>query len=825
MSKGYGFLAIPKKDAEPVDYKAGLRQFISENYDDAPGAYDEALNIVNQRKMAANLAEVHQNGLNNLLRYFYQVQRLGEKFPINDQGTIRLEFGWTDAFKGGRKHKCRDSNYELANIMFNYGAILSQLGSNTTLDDNGCKEACTYFQGAAGAFTYIRDSLNGKYPANLCTDLTVDCLTVLANLCLAQAQECFLQKAILGKMKENILARLAAQASDYYAAVDTALDSGSLKGTFSKEWINTVSLKKHYFNAMAAHNQAQSLASQSKFGAAIAYWQIAEAQMKQAQKYAKYTNVDVAPLADKISSTYKSILKDNDTIYHELVPTQVDPVTRAPMVKADPPKLDDGEDLLSGLKPIAIRRAYSRYVEEVKRLVKGECDKLDAQVAASQNALAEVSMPAALDAMQQPQGVPASVLEKSAKCRKDGGVGGLRDKIDNMRTLSQNNLELLQEALRQLDAEETEDDSMRNKHIAEWTRTPSATLTKELREEARMFKSKLDIAIQADATVKKKFEENYNIMDTLCHTDDLAAMLPSGSAQTQPDSVKQLIKTLRDMLTSYDSLRQAVPTLKEMIQTVQARDKQIEAKLIAASSSASDENAVINDHMKATYGPAQKEIDDNVKAQKKLVDEIKVKAQEFHRLASTSDLSRKRETVLRNLGIAYDKFSELSQNLHEGQQFYADLTNRLLKFQGKCIDFCHARKEELEEYKRKIQSAPPARPAQPPARPMGSPAQQQPPAQWQPGMPVQYDSAAFAPQSAYGGYAAANPYGGYPPQQQPQYAQPYGYAQPPPGQYGAPPQPGYPPQAYPQPPYGQAPQGYQQPPPGQQYGQQYPPRK
>eukprot|EP00124_Ichthyophonus_hoferi_P003733 Ihof_evm1s345 gene=Ihof_evmTU1s345 len=812
MVDNYGFLAIPKKDGDIVDYKAGLRQFIHENYDEPPGTYDAALEMITQWKTAANAAETHENGLNALSKYYCQVIKLAEKFPITGQSAIRITFSYGDSLRGGRKQKSGEIYYEAACVMYNYAATMSQMGSSITLDDSGCKAACSHFQGAAGAFAYIRDHLHGKFPMSVQPDLTVDCLSALSTLCLAQAQECFLHKAILGRMKEGVLSRLAAQASDYYGTVRVAMESSALRGMFQKEWVNTVILKHHYFNAMAAHNHAQTLASASKFGLAISYWQVAEQQIKTGQKYQKGTRVDITGLSNKISTTLKMMIKDNDTIYHEIVPATIDPVARAPMVRADPPKFEDGEDLLSSLKPIAIRRAYARYQSDVTKLIKQECERLDVQMVTASKTLSTLSMPAALDALTQPQGTPPILIERSTKCASMGGVAGLRAKIDNMKTLSQNNMDILQEAMHILDNEEGDDDAMRNKYIADWPRTPSATLTKELREEARMFRSKLDSAIQADTTVRKKFDENYNIMDTLCHTSDLTTMLPSGGAQSQPDGVKQLVKALRELIANLDAAREAVPALKDMIINTKSKDN-IEVKLVEAANSSLDDNAVINDHIKSTYGPVQKQINDNIVLQNKLLSDIKDRATDFQRLAAVNDISRKRETVMKNLCIAYDKFVELSQNLHEGQQFYTDLTNRLLKFQQKCLDFCTARTEELNDYKKKFAAVPapsrsppqgPPRPAQPPARPMTTPMQAGMPSPmqagmpspmqagmpspmqagmpspmqtspvpgfWQPGMPVQYDQggyAAYPPPNMYGQYAPPGPYN-YP--TQPQFVQ------------------------------------------------------
>lgn len=57
-----------------------------------------------------------------------------------------MNFAWNDAFKGGKKDKCKDIQYEAACVMFNVGAVNSQIGAQTPLNDEGCKLAGAAFQ-------------------------------------------------------------------------------------------------------------------------------------------------------------------------------------------------------------------------------------------------------------------------------------------------------------------------------------------------------------------------------------------------------------------------------------------------------------------------------------------------------------------------------------------------------------------------------------------------------------------------------------------------------------------------------------------------------
>lgn len=66
-----------------------------------------------------------------------------------------------------------------------------------------------------------------------------------------------------------------------------------------------------------------------------------------------------------------------------------------------------------------------------------------------------------------------------------------------------------------MDDEEKSDTQLRDQFKERWTRTPSATLTKPMREEAMKYRTILDTAIQADIIVREKYEKNKNAITLL----------------------------------------------------------------------------------------------------------------------------------------------------------------------------------------------------------------------------------------------------------------------------------------------------------------------
>lgn len=141
-----------------------------------------------------------------------------------------------------------DINYELACILFNIGALHSQLGAiDSRSSPDGMKMACTHFQCAAWAFQTIREN----YSQFVILLLPTEMVLYMQHVCLAQAQECILEKSMLDNRKATIIAKVAVQVVDYYKQALTVLQSGGEEGSFSdllgskvyKRWIQYINFK------------------------------------------------------------------------------------------------------------------------------------------------------------------------------------------------------------------------------------------------------------------------------------------------------------------------------------------------------------------------------------------------------------------------------------------------------------------------------------------------------------------------------------------------------------------------------------------------------
>ena len=97
---------------------------------------------------------------------------------------------------------------EMSFVLYNIGVIQAELGNmEEKSTSDSLRNACSYYQGAAWAF----HSLPDLHRLDEVTDLNADYLAFMSQICLAQAQECIMEKSILDHRKPSIITKVFAQ--------------------------------------------------------------------------------------------------------------------------------------------------------------------------------------------------------------------------------------------------------------------------------------------------------------------------------------------------------------------------------------------------------------------------------------------------------------------------------------------------------------------------------------------------------------------------------------------------------------------------------------
>ncbi|XP_078662086.1 programmed cell death 6-interacting protein-like isoform X4 [Branchiostoma floridae x Branchiostoma belcheri] len=847
------FLSVPLKKSQAVDLVKPLEKFIKNTYSGPGGTQDDftpQLKELDKLRESATgkTLDRHDSSLEIIQKYYDQLCAIEAKLPITEN-QIRVNFTWYDAFDQGMlflgkmKKTMSSGDYERMCVLFNIGALMSQIAAAQNISaDDGLKNAAKYLQQAAGVFTHIKDSMAGPFQQVVTPDLSLEMLSTLAVVMLAQAQEAILLKSIQDKMKEAIIAKLSMQASDLYSDAMKQAQNPHFGDLLPKEWIPTLAGKQAMYHAQAEFYMSLMAKKNKNIGEEIA-------RLKHALELAKTggsragSTMDLKDFTGKIQRAHDAADKDNNFIYHDRVPelNTLPAIGRAAVAKALPlskPMNPKSTDLFEKLVPLAVHQALTGYEARKADVVNREVGRLREATQLMNSVLASLNLPAAIEDLSG-DSIPQSILDKGAAIKDKGGIDKINQLIQDLPELLQRNKEVLDEANRVLDDEEKTDNELRANFKERWARTPSAQLYSPLRAEGGKYQSILDNAIHADAIVREKYNKHAENITLLCKPEELPGKIPSSS----PAAALQGSKCVTDLR----QLMEEVETIKAERDVIESEIKEAKTDISSKFLTALAQDGVVNEEslsvgeLDRMFGPLQQQVTESVGRQESLMGKIQTANTEFCQQKQASGSVNQREEKLKDLAAAHDAFMELISNLEEGTKFYNELLLLLVKFQTKCNDIVFARKTEKDEHLKDIQDrivqqptsnipntpeyqktgpggaakAPPPRPPPPQVQPQQQPQQQQPPAQQaaagsqpqlnmpQPGQPQygynnpQYYSPPPMPTS-YNPYATMQ----YQPPPQQGASAPYGQ------QPGAPP---YPQQQQAAPPY-----------PQQQYAPQYP---
>ncbi|XP_069469289.1 programmed cell death 6-interacting protein isoform X2 [Ambystoma mexicanum] len=709
------FISVPLKKTSEVDLAKPLCKFIQVTY---PGAGDEqaeycraAEELNKLRKSATGRPlDKHESSLETVLRYYDQLCSIEPKFPFTES-QLCLTFTWKDAFDKGSlfggsvKLGLPSLGYEKSCVLFNIGALASQIASEQNLDnDEGLKAAAKFYQLASGAFAHLKDTVLSAVSREPTVDISPDTVGTLSLIMLAQAQEVFFLKATRDKMKDAIIAKLANQAADYYG---DAFKQCQYKDTLPKEVFPVLAAKHCIMQANAEYHQSTLAKQQKKFGEEIGRLQHAAELVKTvASRYDEYVNVK--DLADKINRALTAAKKDNDFIYHDRVPDvkDLDPIGKGTLVKPTPitvPLSQKFADLFEKMVPLAVQQSMNLYNQRKADLVNRSIAQMREATNLANGALASLNLPAAIEDMSGDT-VPQSILQKSKAVTEQGGVQTIDQLIKDLPELLQRNKEILDESLRMLDEEETTDNDLRKKFTERWQRTPSNELYKPLRAEGGNFRNILDKAVGADRLVKERYQSHRDTISILSKPEaDLNASIPSANpAKTLQGS--EVVNVLKSLLANLEEVKKEREKLESDIKSV-SFDMTTTFLMALAQDGAINEEAISVTELDRIYGSSTQKVQENLKKQEQLLNSIQGSHQEFSKMKQSNSEANLREEVLKNLAVAYDNFIELVANLREGTKFYNELTEILVKFQNKCSDIVFARKTERDELLKDLQQS------------------------------------------------------------------------------------------------------------------------
>nr|POE75749.1 ph-response regulator protein pala/rim20 [Quercus suber] len=716
-------LNIPFRRTHSLSLAHAIRTYISTKYDQHPDTFTRDFEVIDQlRNDAVNALEPHSSGVGKIHAYIAQLVWMGGKFPVD----LGADFTWYPSigYQQGRGHTENNIRFELANVAFNLAAMYSQLAfaSNRATTD-GLKNAAANFCFAAGVLKHLQ--LEIIPDLRISSPEAMDTLTLesLQALMLAQAQECFWQKAVKDGMKDASIAKLAAKVSDLYnEAGDWAVKSESI----SSEWIHHMTAKHHHFAAAAQFRAAMDSLEKRRYGEEVARLRDSLNCVNEALKESRYINQavisDLNGLKNRVAEDLKGAEKDNDTIYLNPEPpkSELKVLDRASMVTARVPKeLSNSQDMLgergqlgaplfAKLVPYSVHVAASIYADRRDRLINNVIiSELDNLTARLHEFLSSMNLPGSLQALEKPLGLPPGLASHADEIRQANGVQRLKATIADTDKLKANTRVLYQEGIDLLRTEAGEDESARRKYGTErWNRPPASDALPKLYGQVTDIEGYLKQADSSDQLVQKKLSQNETLIRLLAGSDrDLEDYVPSSRRATMTARVERDASALRASLNEVSRLesrrRKKVETLR-----AKAKEDDVNSDLLREAGRLEREHPMqqvqasqfedLFDTRLHKYDVDQADLKREETEQKSLLARVESANNSFQSAKRGDTSSKEREAALQNLENAYTTYKDVMRNLETGRKFYNDLANIVTRFRDECRNFVYTRRTEAQ---------------------------------------------------------------------------------------------------------------------------------
>ncbi|KAI0385432.1 BRO1-domain-containing protein [Hypomontagnella monticulosa] len=723
-------LAVPFRKGAHLSLSSAIRQYISTKYDQHPDMFRQDLEVIDAlRRDAVNVREPHPSGVARLQAYAGQLVWIGGKFPID----IGADFTWYPALGYNTERPIVHNNlkFELANILYNLAALYSQLAiaSNRSSTD-GLKTAASYFSQSAGVLTHLKNEVISELRTTPPEDMEEHTLGSLIQLQLAQAQECYWQKAVMDGYKDASIAKLAAKVSDLYnEAGEAAMRSEAI----SSSWIHHMSAKHHHFAAAAQYRAACDCLEKRKYGEEVARLRDAVACVTEGLKesrggYLHKTVVeDLNGLKRRVEEDLKRAERDNDVIYLNPVPpkSELKILDRATMAAARiPPQVsapldylsekgEFGPPLFTKLVPYSVHIAVSIYEERRDRLVNqniiAELESLNERI---HEIFSSLNLPGSFQAFEKPLGLPGTLLQHAEEIRQADAMDRLQRSFADIDKLRATDLAMFEEGKNLLLAEEEEDAQLRMKYGTDrWTRPTSRS---EPNQGAKLWSQVTDAegwfanSGSSDAVVRDKFHGIESTLAVLASPDHrIIDFVPSSRRTEIPDALKPAIGRLRGAYSNVIRLESRRRKKAEALRA-KARDDDIKSDILAEAARLERTHAVATAIVPAHFEEFfEKRLDSlyeldlelvqtEASEQEKLISELIRVNREFESQKKMVDSkgNKEREQAIQKLENAYYKYKELISNAEAGRKFYNDLSRIIGGFRDGARSFVAERRRE-----------------------------------------------------------------------------------------------------------------------------------
>ncbi|OWB54260.1 hypothetical protein B5S28_g105 [[Candida] boidinii] len=767
------FIPIPLKKTEQVDWIQPLRSYLKRIYGNYKDFEDETVQF-NKLRSDITGASKDTTGLDIYYKYYGQLELLDLRMPIDQHGGVNIDFKWFDSLKSSKLVSQHSLAFEKTSVLFNISAILSNIASNS-IDNDDMKLGYQYFQKSAGILQFIMENFLHS-PSN---DLSQNMVKALQKLMISQAQEIFILRILndenqLNSIKNSLLARLCKSASEFYRITNDLFDDCDSE-TFDNNWPVYCLLKSQYYNSLANYYQSIHLKETNKIGQSISYLQLSQENLKDYKNYSSplsALNTSLVNLIknhiDLLSNDLKILEKDNDFIYHDIIPNfnslpevkQMDSAKNLPIDKEYISKLI-GKEIFDRIIPMSIHEQSSMYTEEQAKLLRSENEKCEIADEEFKSTLEFLRLPKSLIELRDIVKYNKDNLNKSNSTNNNNDDDDDNDDIDprvlsismevsqtplddskisNKRSEIYSTLQLCDTLLQN---EEKQYNENKLKYGVNWTQQQFPINISEFRNDISKIRKSLLDASASDSKIKSIFDSFKNEIDILKlgpnnpkflnsfkqnsnnnnNSDDLLSKgislldIDDSNSLNNENSLKIISKKLDQVDNKLQQLRHLQKERQNTYNDLKTMIHQddISNILILNKKSNSDMDEVFKQELKK-FKPYQDRILETIDTQTPLISDLKILMSDIfddsiikkNLKLKQKDLSTKK-SVTNKFISAYENWKTYKSGIEQGYGFYDQLSNIVNSLRTNIQNFLSSRVQESQNLIQQINSSAPNR--------------------------------------------------------------------------------------------------------------------
>ncbi|OCF40708.1 vacuolar protein-sorting protein BRO1 [Kwoniella heveanensis CBS 569] len=752
-------IAIPKKTTQDVDWTGPIRTIIAQSYGEDPSVYTEECSVLQRcRQDAVRGAGSDQTARDLLYKYFGQLELLELRFA-----EIKVPFAWNDAFT--EKLTTQTSlAFEKASIIHLISSVLSSLAQSPSRSDpEGLKRAYYNTRASAGMLTYINENFLHAPSTDLSREVVHLCIAIMT----AQATEIFTEKLVEEKKSPALVSRSANSTAAFY---NTALDEMKEfqgKGVFDRNWLYILQIKSKLFASLAQYYKAVADSAAGKHGPALVRFKMADTLAQEASRQSgtfAYTFVstatpslphDAGTSLQEITKAHATVCaeakdqatKDNDLIYHEVLPSEAALPAIEKLPAAAPITIQEvygnpdvtkliGPDIFIRLVPLAVHESASVYSEEKAKLVRAEVERVEISEGEIRAGLEHLGLPGlvsrwrklAEDDEVDGEGeveISSQVRRLAEEISQAGSIEHSLRQLDGDRERCERELRELSALL---DNESRECERMRAKYAPQFTQSPSGSQTANFRSNIASNLSALSSASSSDANLQsilKSIHPNLGLLHSgVGAVENAAAQIAAGKASAPQldrgvslldldDDVgakkgldekekEELRKAVADASERLDRLgkirRERDEVLKDLKEKIQNDD--VSSLLLLNRRSSGVEPQLFAAELEK-FRPYQGRLAAAVQASASLLQELEMLVLQVEKGKGVKELQRSNKDRLRRvrdwerkLIEAGEGYAEIQAGLSKGLTYYESLGRVLDELKREVKGFVNSRESE-----------------------------------------------------------------------------------------------------------------------------------